>query len=334
MRPPGAVSHDPLPIWQAIPGPPRGTSPRSAGRCSCSAATHDSCRRAVCPRAATCNAPWRNGTRAGRMPCARSTALCAVPPSASTPRSRGIAAISAVRNRLQVPISTGVGRLPGGTQRTALVTRQSASTSPSSGVGPIAAVREAEMQQRPVQQFAGEIAGERPSGPVGAAHARRQPDDQQTRIQAAETWHRRVEPVGVGGAVGLPVLGEPRAERAIRRGMRSPGAPHAASCGSENGSAGVWRSGTVRTRGSVWRRVNSGRDLGEFQELVGLAAQFVGHHRRAGADRGHHGDPHAFALHRLHQPAEVGIAAEQDRVIDPRRTAPACPPRPRCPCCP
>ena len=56
-------------------------------------------------------------------------------------------------------------------------------------------------------------------------------------------------------------------------------------------------------------------DVGQFQELIGLAAQLVGHHRRAGADGGDDRYPHALALHRLYQAAEVGIAAEQNHVI-------------------
>ncbi len=67
------------------------------------------------------------------MPRARSTALCATTPNASTARRSAIAASSAAKKPLQVRISAGVGRLAGGTQRTAFTIRTPGSTSPSSG---------------------------------------------------------------------------------------------------------------------------------------------------------------------------------------------------------
>ena len=175
-----------------------GTWPRSTGRCSCSGVTHDSCRRAAAiGQVVDCAVAER--TRAGRTPWTRSTALWAVPPSASTPRRRGIAAISATRKRLQVPISgrrRQVGRRHAAHRvGDAAIDQHQAVV----GIRQVATLRQAEMQQGPVQQIAGEIAGERPAGPVGAAHARCQPDDQQSRIEPAETRHRCVEPVGMRG---------------------------------------------------------------------------------------------------------------------------------------
>ena len=48
------------------------------------------------------------------------------------------------------------------------------------------AAREAEFDQRRVEQVAGIIAGEGPPGAVGAAQAGRQADDQEPRIDRAE----------------------------------------------------------------------------------------------------------------------------------------------------
>ncbi len=53
--------------------------------------------------------------------------------SASTARSRGMAASSAFRKPLQVLISAGVGRFSGGTQRTAFTMRQPSNSIPSFG---------------------------------------------------------------------------------------------------------------------------------------------------------------------------------------------------------
>ena len=58
--------------------------------------------------------------------------------------------------------------------------------------------------------------------------------------------------------------------------------------------------------------------VGQVDEGVGLAAQVVGGHRRLRLDGGDHGHPHALALHRLDQPAEVAVAGEQHHVVDVR----------------
>ena len=59
----------------------------------------------------------------------------------------------------------------------------------------IGAAREAELGQRREQQVAGIIAGERPTGAVGAVLARRKPDDAQpamtSRCIAGDTWQEK-----------------------------------------------------------------------------------------------------------------------------------------------
>ncbi len=59
--------------------------------------------------------------------------------------------------------------------------------------------------------------------------------------------------------------------------------------------------------------------LDDVDELIGLAAQLVGDHRRLGRDRRHDNDAHAAPLHRLDQPAEVAVAGEQHHLVDVRR---------------
>ena len=59
----------------------------------------------------------------------------------------------------------------------------------------IDAFGKAVFEQGRIEQVAGVVAGERPSGAVGALHARREPDDQQLRVGIAERSHRRIEPV-------------------------------------------------------------------------------------------------------------------------------------------
>ena len=66
------------------------------------------------------------------------------------------------------------------------------------------------------------------------------------------------------------------------------------------------------------RRVAAER-IGErrqLDEVVGLAAQVVGDHRRLGAQR--RGDRHllALALQRLHQVAEIAVAGEEHEMVD------------------
>ena len=54
----------------------------------------------------------------------------------------------------------------------------------------------------------------------------------------------------------------------------------------------------------------------QVDELVALAAQVVGHHRRLALHAGDDGDPHAPALHRLDQRAEIAVAREQHHVVE------------------
>src|SRR5689334_13892525 len=75
------------------------------------------------------------------------------------------------------------------------------------------AVCQAEMQQRAIKQLSGVIASEWPAGPIGAAHARGQANNQQFRIEAAEAGYRRIEPVRMRCTIGLSVLSESWADR-------------------------------------------------------------------------------------------------------------------------
>ncbi len=74
--------------------------------------------------------------------------------------------------------------------------------------------RSRSVMQRRVEQVAGIVAGERPAGAVGAAQARREPDDQQPRRERPEGRHRRVVPVGMSRALHA---------RGRRRGAGSAG---------------------------------------------------------------------------------------------------------------
>ncbi len=135
-------------------------------------------------------------------------------------------------------------------------------------IGAVMARRQAEFQQRLVEQNAGEITGKRPPGAIGAAHARRHAHDQQRRVQPAEARHRGIEPARVLGLVGCPVGGQPGAQPAIggRRIWRRQGvrlSPH--SVPLRHGCSGAVSTRpsaptrpTARGRGSICRRVNSG----------------------------------------------------------------------------
>ncbi len=79
----------------------------------------------------------------------------------------------------------------------------------------IGAGREAEIDQCPVEQVAGIVAGEGPSGAVGAAQARRQPDDEKPGVERPEGRHRRVVPVGLRRPPLPAKRHQPRAERAV-----------------------------------------------------------------------------------------------------------------------
>lgn len=56
-------------------------------------------------------------------------------------------------------------------------------------------------------------------------------------------------------------------------------------------------------------------EVHELDEVVGLAPQFVGHHRRLRLDGADHGDPHALPLHGVDQPAEIAVPREEEDVI-------------------
>ena len=59
-----------------------------------------------------------------------------------------------------------------------------------------------------------------------------------------------------------------------------------------------------------------GLQLDNVDELVGLAAQFIGDHRRLRRGGGDHANAHPAALHRLDQRAEIAVAGEQHHVVD------------------
>ena len=81
------------------------------------------------------------------------------------------------------------------------------------------AAGEAVFLQRRVEQVAGIVAGERPPGAVGAAHAGGEADDQQPCAQRPERGHRRVEPGRLLGAPFLAERHEARAARAVAPGL-------------------------------------------------------------------------------------------------------------------
>ena len=59
--------------------------------------------------------------------------------------------------------------------------------------------------------------------------------------------------------------------------------------------------------------------MGEIDELVGLTAQLVRHHRRLGRNRRYDRHPDALSLDRFDQRSEVAIAGEQDHEVEMRR---------------
>src|SRR5215470_1424079 len=77
--------------------------------------------------------------------------------------------------------------------------------------GSINALREAKFLQRSVEQFPGEVAGERAAGSVRSAQTRRQADDQQFRIVIAEGRDRRIEPLRMRLPLHLAKTGQTRA---------------------------------------------------------------------------------------------------------------------------
>ncbi len=59
-----------------------------------------------------------------------------------------------------------------------------------------------------------------------------------------------------------------------------------------------------------------GPQLRQVGEDIGLAAEFVGGHRRLAGDAGDHSDADAAALHRLDQRTEIAVARKQDHLVD------------------
>jgi hypothetical protein len=66
-----------------------------------------------------------------------------------------------------------------------------------------------------IEQFSGMIAGEGPARPVGAAQARRKPDNGERRIGGTECRDRRIEPAGFLRAPSFAKFSQSRTERAI-----------------------------------------------------------------------------------------------------------------------
>ena len=90
-----------------------------------------------------------------------------------------------------------------------------------------AVVGQTEFRQRRVEEVAGIVAGERPAGAVGPAHAGGEADDEQPhRIAAAgrqQGLDGGVVPGGFAGAQLFAVGDEARAERAVAAGFESFG---------------------------------------------------------------------------------------------------------------
>lgn len=59
-------------------------------------------------------------------------------------------------------------------------------------------------EQCRIKKVTGIVAGERPTGSIGASQTRRKADDQQPRIVGSERAHRRVVPGGIGSLVITP----------------------------------------------------------------------------------------------------------------------------------
>ena len=101
----------------------------------------------------------------------------------------------------------------------------------------------------------------------------------------------------------------------------SPSAPTLARCGAPRcRNCGVcWRGSRPPSRGatrSAGSRPILSCSLHDVDELVGLAAQFVGNHRRLRRHGGDDGDAHAAPLHRLDQRTEIAVAGKQHHVVD------------------
>ena len=342
---------------------PRGTSPASARRCWCCSASSDSCENsASAPIACAAAMAERRAPSA----CRRAPSPCSHARCGRARRWRAGSAFprsSASRKSRQVLISAGVGLFSGGTQRTALVMRQSTSSSPSSGRASIVAARKAEARQRGVEQVAGIIAGERPAGAVGASQPGARPTIRSRASSGPKEGTGALNQAGSRSRQSLRNADEPRTERAVAarlgglpampaivrtrssdQSSKSSSAPAPARCGAARrcrncGVCCALAARLARLARLARRRARTdrGRSCGcsstMSSEDVGLAAQFVGDHRRLRRDGRDHGDAHAAALHRFDQRAEIAVAGEQHHVVDVRRRAPWHRPRARCPCC-
>src|SRR5262249_28382752 len=82
--------------------------------------------------------------------------------------------------------------------------------------------------------------------------ARRQADDQESRVLLPEARHRRIMPAGLACSVLGAESHQPRADRAVAPGRLLATLVHAVSARSALGSAGV-------ARGWWWRAVLSAR---------------------------------------------------------------------------
>ncbi len=112
-----------------------------------------------------------------------------------------------------------------------------------------------------VQEVAGNITGERPAGAIGAAHAGREPDDEQTRIGGTERRDRRIVPIRVSAARRLAIGDEARAQRAVAPGCRCRHATNSGLTARDNGGLFAWL-----------RTADFGRQVVEIDEAIGLTA--------------------------------------------------------------
>src|SRR6185437_10855422 len=117
---------------------------------------------------------------------------------------------------------------------------------------------EAEGDQRGVEQLARVVAGERPSGAVGAAQSRRKADDDEARARIAEGGNGRVPEVREPGPVLGPEGGEARAVAAIAR-RAGVEAQRSFRAYSRNSPAGSWTGAYGPRR---WSADRGGRSLG------------------------------------------------------------------------
>ena len=126
----------------------------------------------------------------------------------------------------------------------------------------------------------------------------------------------------------MPHRGEWRKQKG-QRGFPKPAGPLQAGCGRPAGPLALRPAGRLPLRlgGDLLaldarlarRTTDDVAQLVQFDEIVGLAAQFVGDHRRLAADGRDHRDAHALSLQAFHQRAEIAVAGEQHDVVDPGR---------------